>query len=104
LVLKKTAITLNDVVLLENIRAMQARNNIKQSSGLVKHLGRCSLDVEIETGTGKTYVYIKTIFELNKQYGWSKFIIFVPSIAFREGVKISSFLISPLILQIFTPP
>lgn len=45
-----------------------------------------NLDVEMETGTGKTYVYIKTIFELNKHYGWSKFIIMVPSIAIREGV------------------
>lgn len=49
-------------------------------------LGACSLDVEMETGTGKTYVYIKTMFELNKQYGWSKFIVVVPSIAIREGV------------------
>jgi len=50
-------------------------------------LGRCSLDIEMETGTGKTYVYIKTMFELNKKYGWSKFIVVVPSIAIREGVK-----------------
>ncbi|NSW92136.1 MAG: DEAD/DEAH box helicase family protein [Firmicutes bacterium] len=72
--------------LLQNIRNMQARNNIKQSEALVSHLGACSLDVEMETGTGKTYVYIKTIFELNKRYGWSKFIVVVPSIAIREGV------------------
>jgi type III restriction enzyme len=44
------------------------------------------LDVEMETGTGKTYCYIKTMFELNRRYGWSKFIIIVPSIAIREGV------------------
>ncbi len=73
--------------LLLNIRNMQTRNNIKQSDSLVSHLGACSLDVEMETGTGKTYVYIKTIFELNKQYGWSKFIVVVPSIAIREGVN-----------------
>lgn len=73
--------------LLQNIRNMQARNNIKQSDNLAGHLGACSLDVEMETGTGKTYVYIKTIFEMNKQYGWSKFIVVVPSIAIREGVK-----------------
>ena len=48
--------------------------------------GACSLDIEMETGTGKTYVYIKTMFELNKRYGWSKFIVVVPSIAIREGV------------------
>ena len=54
---------------------------------IVNNLGRCSLDVEMETGTGKTYVYIKTMYELNKHYGWSKFIVVVPSIAIREGVK-----------------
>jgi type III restriction enzyme len=48
--------------------------------------GPVNLDIEMETGTGKTYCYIKTIFELNKRYGWSKFIIVVPSIAIREGV------------------
>ncbi len=45
-----------------------------------------NLDIEMETGTGKTYCYIKTMFELNKRYGWSKFIVVVPSIAIREGV------------------
>ena len=49
--------------------------------------GAPNLDIEMETGTGKTYVYIKTIMELNKRYGWSKFIIVVPSVAIREGVK-----------------
>ncbi|MFB7816425.1 type III restriction-modification system endonuclease [Paenibacillus chitinolyticus] len=78
---------LTDEQLLFNIRNMQVRNNIMQSESLVKHIGRCSLDVEMETGTGKTYVYIKTMFELNKLYGWSKFIVVVPSIAIREGVK-----------------
>ena len=66
---------------------MQSQNNIKLSNSLVKDLGKCSLDIEMETGTGKTYVYIKTMFELNKRYGWSKFIVVVPSIAIREGVK-----------------
>ena len=84
---KNPPIALTDSELLESIRGMQTCNNIKQSPSLVKHLGRCSLDVEMETGTGKTYVYIKTIFELNKLYGWSKYIIVVPSIAIREGVK-----------------
>lgn len=74
--------------LLKNIRGIQARNNIKLSQTVTSGgLGACSLDVEMETGTGKTYVYIKTIFELNRQYGWSKFIIVVPSIAIREGVR-----------------
>ena len=80
-------IELTDQELLENIQRVQDANNIKRSSSLAKHIGRCSLDIEMETGTGKTYVYIKTMFELNKLYGWSKFIVVVPSIAIREGVK-----------------
>ncbi len=84
---KNELVELSDEQLLKNIQTMQSRNNIKLSSSLVKDLGRCSLDIEMETGTGKTYVYIKTIFELNKKYGWSKFIVVVPSIAIREGVK-----------------
>lgn len=73
--------------LLKNIRDVQMANNIKLSNELVQGLGAVSLDVEMETGTGKTYVYIKTMFELHKTYGWSKFIVVVPSIAIREGVK-----------------
>lgn len=84
---KNELIELSDEQLLHNIQTLQSQNNIKQSTSLVKDLGRCSLDVEMETGTGKTYVYIKTMFELNKKYGWSKFIVVVPSIAIREGVK-----------------
>ena len=84
---KNEAIALTDDQLLTNIQEIQSQNNIKQSKSLVKDLGRCSLDIEMETGTGKTYVYIKTMFELNKKYGWSKFIVVVPSIAIREGVK-----------------
>ena len=84
---KNEVIELSDSQLLQNIRKIQQTNNIKESSALVNDLGRCSLDIEMETGTGKTYVYIKTMFELNKRYGWSKFIVVVPSIAIREGVK-----------------
>lgn len=73
--------------LMKNIRAVQTANNIKYSPELVAGLGVASLDIEMETGTGKTYVYIKTMFELHKTYGWSKFIVVVPSIAIREGVK-----------------
>ena len=78
---------LSDEQLLRNINELQSHNNIRLSPALVKDIGRCSLDIEMETGTGKTYVYIKTMFELNKRYGWSKFIVVVPSIAIREGVK-----------------
>jgi type III restriction enzyme len=84
---KNEQIKLTDDELLSNIHQQQTLNNIKLSPSLIKDLGRCSLDIEMETGTGKTYVYIKTMFELNKRYGWSKFIIVVPSIAIREGVK-----------------
>ena len=84
---KNELVELSDAQLLSNIQTLQSQNNIKTSSALVEGLGRCSLDIEMETGTGKTYVYIKTMFELNKKYGWSKFIVVVPSIAIREGVK-----------------
>lgn len=84
---KNEVVGLTDEQLLNNIRTLQSQNNIKLSPALVKDLGRCSLDIEMETGTGKTYVYIKTMFELNKRYGWSKFIVVVPSIAIREGVN-----------------
>ena len=80
-------VQLDSTQLLRNIQRMQAQNNIQLSEAVTTALGACSLDVEMETGTGKTYVYIKTMFELNKQYGWSKFIVVVPSIAIREGVK-----------------
>lgn len=86
---KNAAVELSDDQLLRNINEIQSQNNIKLSSSLIsgQNCGRCSLDIEMETGTGKTYVYIKTMFELNKRYGWSKFIVVVPSIAIREGVK-----------------
>lgn len=78
---------LSDAALLDNIRAVQQGQNLPVSDAMVKtKVAKVNLDIEMETGTGKTYCYIKTIFELNKQYGWSKFIIVVPSIAIREGV------------------
>ena len=73
--------------LLTNIQAVQRRQNLPQSSELSStKVCKINLDVEMETGTGKTYCYIKTMFELNARYGWSKFIVVVPSIAIREGV------------------
>lgn len=73
--------------LLENIRGVQRRQNLPLSDRLESSAGcGVNLDVEMETGTGKTYCYIKTVFELNKRYGWAKFIVVVPSIAIREGV------------------
>jgi len=76
------------VKMLDGIKKVQQQQNLNESQALIQHKSPCAinLSVEMETGTGKTYVYIKTMFELNKQYGWSKFIIVVPSIAIREGV------------------
>lgn len=84
---KNADLLLSDTALLDNIQQVQRQQNLPVSDALAKtKIARVNLDVEMETGTGKTYCYIKTIFELNKLYGWSKFIIVVPSIAIREGV------------------
>lgn len=74
--------------LLENMNEVQRRNNLAETDDIVDAYGnpRFSFCVEMETGTGKTYVYTKTIFELHKRYGFTKFIIVVPSVAIREGV------------------
>ena len=74
---------LNDRLILEHINTIQRANQIKPSTKLE---GRFNLTIEMETGVGKTYTYIKTMYELNHAYGWSKYIIVVPSIAIREGV------------------
>jgi len=71
-----------DDELLENIQNIQLNSGLKQ----VKQLGSKDFTIEMETGTGKTYVYLRTIFELNKKYGFTKFIIVVPSLAIKEGV------------------
>lgn len=105
---KNADLILTDSQILANIHEVQKRQNLPLSSGLADFTvlnskkesiavpatykrdamaaSRIHLDIEMETGTGKTYCYIKTIFELNKRYGWNKFIIMVPSIAIREGV------------------
>ena len=74
---------LNNQVILEHIKKIQRANQIEPSSKLE---GTYNLTIEMETGVGKTYTYIKTMYELNKHYGWSKFIVVVPSVAIREGV------------------
>ena len=79
-------VQLSTAQLLDNIRKIQRANNIAESDDLFDDLGACQLDIEMETGTGKTYVYTKTMLELNKAFGWTKFIIVVPGIAIREGV------------------
>lgn len=105
---KNADLALSDAQILGNIQKVQRRQNLPVSQSLTEFTTlnargergpvattykrdalaatRIHLDVEMETGTGKTYCYIKTIFEMNKRYGWSKFIIMVPSIAIREGV------------------
>ncbi|MDC1100690.1 DEAD/DEAH box helicase family protein [Methylophilaceae bacterium] len=79
-----------DVVVdvLANMQKVQQQRHLNISNTRIQHHSPCinNLDIEMETGTGKTYVYIKTIYELYKSYGWSKFIIVVPSIAIREGI------------------
>ncbi|MCD7827140.1 MAG: DEAD/DEAH box helicase family protein [Clostridiales bacterium] len=74
---------LNDRIILEHLQKIQRSNGIAPSEKLE---GKYNLTIEMETGVGKTYTYIKTMYELNKHYGWSKFIVVVPSIAIREGV------------------
>jgi len=101
---KNDDIRLTDGQLLTNIQEVQKRQNlplskslgdftevdrsgkVKAKPGTYKPGAKVNLDIEMETGTGKTYCYIKTMFEMHKRYGWSKFIIMVPSIAIREGV------------------
>lgn len=80
---QKIVSELNDRLILEHINTIQRANQIKPSTQLE---GRFNLTIEMETGVGKTYTYIKTMYELNKHYGWCKFIVVVPSIAIREGV------------------
>lgn len=86
---------LNEI--LKNIQTVQANRQLPKSTELVTADNKkgdsltqspLNLNIEMETGTGKTYTYLRTIFEMNKQYGWSKFIIVVPSIAIREGVNL----------------
>lgn len=88
--LRNAEIVLNGTQLLENVRKVQKSRNLPLADRLVDSKAAPSapnLDIEMETGTGKTYVYIKTIMELHKRYGWSKYIVVVPSVAIREGVK-----------------
>lgn len=77
---------LTDQIILERIKKIQRDGQIKQSEKLADRSNGYNLTIEMETGVGKTYTYIKTMYELNKAYGWSKFIVVVPSIAIREGV------------------
>lgn len=77
---------LGEKELLDNVHKMQDANFIVRSEKIERTAGVPSFDIEMETGTGKTYVYTKTMYELNKAYGWSKFMVVVPSVAIREGI------------------
>lgn len=84
---KNNDLRLDDIALLKNVNDVQKRQNLTASPVLSKDkIAPVNLDIEMETGTGKTYCYIRTMFEMNKLYGWNKFIVVVPSIAIREGV------------------
>lgn len=82
------AVGIADSRILENLREVQQRNTLPVGDALVRDeiLGERNFTVEMETGTGKTYVYLRTIHELHRTYGWKKFVIVVPSVAIREGV------------------
>lgn len=92
---------LDGQTMLRNIRSVQNLYDITPSETLAKGVAPVNLDIEMETGTGKTYVYIKTMFELNKQYGWSKFIVVVPSIAIREGVAKSFTMLEEHFMELY---
>ena len=77
---------LSDGTILEHIQKIQRANQLKPSDKLEGRTNGYNLSIEMETGVGKTYTYIKTMYELNKHYGWTKFIVIVPSVAIREGV------------------
>lgn len=88
--LRNAEIVLPQPMLLENLHAVQKAGGLPLSPKLVDSKAAPAapnLDIEMETGTGKTYVYIKTMMEMHQRYGWSKYIVVVPSVAIREGVK-----------------
>lgn len=97
---RNAALAITPASILENVQRVQRGQNLPISDKLVLTTSsKLNLDVEMETGTGKTYVYIRTMFELNRRYGWSKFIVVVPSIAIREGIHKSLEMTSEHFLQ-----
>ena len=86
---RNSSIQLLESQVLKNIQSVQHQNDLHESQQIERPKGvklGYNLTIEMETGTGKTYTYIRTMYELHKKYGWSKFIVIVPSIAIREGV------------------
>ena len=99
-------LVLDTRTLLANLRDVQQANELPQLPPMLPGLEPESLDVaiEMETGTGKTYVYLRTLFELNKTYGFTKFVIVVPSIAIREGVLHSIAIMKEHFLSLYSTP
>ncbi len=89
-----------ELALLENLRRVQERHDLPTSDVL----DGTNFTVEMETGTGKTYVYLRTLFELNKRYGFTKFVIVVPSVAIREGVLSSIKLMRQHFWSLYSTP
>ncbi len=86
---RNSSIQIPESQVLENLKKVQGQNEIHASERIERPAGTntgYNLTIEMETGTGKTYTYIRTMYELHKKYGWSKYIVIVPSIAIREGV------------------
>lgn len=86
---RNSTLQITEEHVLSNIRKVQKDNDLRESQQIERPNGvklGYNLTIEMETGTGKTYTYIRTMYELHKRYGWSKFIVIVPSIAIREGV------------------
>lgn len=86
---RNSAIQITDTQILKNIQDVQKGRDLFESQRIERPKGTklgYNLTIEMETGTGKTYTYIRTMYELHKHYGWSKFIVIVPSLAIREGV------------------
>lgn len=86
---RNSNLVIAEAQVLKNIQNVQKSNDLNESQNIERPTGvrqAYNLTIEMETGTGKTYTYIRTMYELHKHYGWSKFIVIVPSIAIREGV------------------
>lgn len=95
-------LTLDDDAIYENVRAIQLANGLKRPEEPKQH-GK-NFTIEMETGTGKTYVYLRTMFELNQRYGFKKFIVVVPSVAIREGVEASVKMMKEDFLNLYNQP
>lgn len=95
-------LVLDESAILQNLQAVQNRNGLQVNDSLDGNA--MNFTIEMETGTGKTYVYLRTIFELAKQYNFTKFIILVPSVAIKEGVSTSIRLMKDHFTELYSIP